>query len=118
MPIETPFRNMIDLQNDLADLLRDVRDVRVHGRPTLSSLTSAPWLGDWSHAALFSPCLVGEVAGHPLLGDRPRVHTSQLIVFDAEGGWARTWSRFYRLGTPNHSDQQTGRYDLSPIRHH
>lgn len=98
MPIETTFRNIVALQSDLADLLRDVHDLRVHGRPTLSPLNEAPLLEDWSAAALFTPCLTGSVTGHPLLGSRPRIRTSQLVAFDIERGWARTWSRYYRLG--------------------
>ncbi|OPH83124.1 DUF6634 family protein [Nitrobacter vulgaris] len=105
MTIETPFRNIIDLQNALVDLSHDIHDIRVHGWPNHPSLANAPWLENWSSAALFSPCLIGEVTDHPLLGDRPRIHTSQLMVLDAERGWARTWSRFYRLGPPHHGDR-------------
>jgi hypothetical protein len=102
MTIETPFRNIIDLQDALTDLSHDIDDICVHGRPYhFSSLANAPTLENWSFAALFSPCLIGEVTGHPLLGDRPSIHTSQLMVLDAERGWARTWSRFYRLGAPH-----------------
>ncbi|WP_424631795.1 DUF6634 family protein [Bradyrhizobium sp. SYSU BS000235] len=98
MTIETPFRNLIDLQNALATISDDINDLCVRGRPSPSSLVDAPHLEDWSFAAVYTPCLIGEVTGHPLLGDRPRVHTSQLLALDPEGGWARTWSRFYRLG--------------------
>ena len=34
---------------------------------------------------------------HPLLGNAS-IHTSQLIAIDPEAGWARTTSRWYRLG--------------------
>lgn len=106
MPIETPFQNILALQNALADLSHDIHDIRVHGRPSHSALVNAPWLENWSSAALFSPCLLGEVTGHPLLGNRPRIHTSQLMILDTEQGWARTWSRFYRLGAPHHGDRR------------
>jgi hypothetical protein len=43
------------------------------------------------------PCLIGRARGQPLPGDRPNFRTSQLIAFDIEQGWARTWSRVYRL---------------------
>lgn len=105
MPIETPFQNIDDLQDSLADLLRDVHEVRLQGRPRASSLKNAPRLEDWSHAALYSPCLVGRVIGHPLLGDRPHIRTSQLIVIDTDAGWARTLSRYYQLGLPHKSDR-------------
>lgn len=105
MPIETPFQNITDLENSLADLLRDIREIRVLGRPKPSALCDAPRLDDWSHAALFGPCLLGRVSGHPLLGERPHIHTSHLIVIDREAGWARTLSRYYRLGSPHKSSR-------------
>lgn len=38
------------------------------------------------------------VTGHPTLGDSPLSHSSLLVWIDEELGWARTLSRFYRLG--------------------
>jgi hypothetical protein len=105
MPIKTPFQNIVDLENCLAYLLRDVHEIHLHGQPRPSSLKSAPRIEEWSHSALFRPCLVGRVTGHPLLADQPRIRTSQLIVVDAEAGWARTRSRFYRLGSPDKSER-------------
>lgn len=105
MPIKTPFQNIADLENCLADLLRDVHEIHRQGRPRPSSLNNAPQLEDWSHSALLRPRLVGRVTGHPLLGDQPHIHASQLIVLDAEAGWARTRSRFYRLGSPDKSER-------------
>lgn len=43
------------------------------------------------------PVLWGYVTGHPLLGDR-FIRTSPLIGLSRETGWARTFSRWYRLG--------------------
>lgn len=105
MPIETPFRNLIELQNGCADLVRDVQHVRNHEQPDRGAFTNAPRLDNWHFAVLFSPCLVGEVTGHPLLGDRPRIHTSQLMFLDLDQGWVRTWSRFYRLGRQIRANQ-------------
>ncbi|RJL06024.1 ATP-dependent Lon protease [Paracoccus aestuarii] len=45
------------------------------------------------------PVLWGYVTGHPLLGDR-FIRTSPLIGLSREAGWARTFSRWYRLGEP------------------
>ena len=106
MPIETPFWNIFALESALFALSHDIHELRAYGRPSQSSLSNAPRLENWCSAALFSPCLVGEVTGHPLLGDRPRIHTSQLMVMDAERGWARSWSRFYRLGEPRHGGKR------------
>jgi hypothetical protein len=98
MSIETPFSNITDLQNNLDDLRRDIHHFAVYGQPASDSIVQAPLLQDWSLATLLCPCLIGRVTGHPLLGDRPNIHTSQIIAFDTERGWVRTWSRFYKLG--------------------
>jgi len=42
--------------------------------------------------------MTGLVDVHPLLGNRRLVQTSGLFAIDTELGWARTWSRVYRLG--------------------
>lgn len=69
--------------------------------PTETDLAIAPVLSDWK--AAISPgghvMLWGEVTDHPLLGNTS-ITTSQLIAIDAEAGWARTASRWYRLGRP------------------
>ncbi len=46
------------------------------------------------------PCLTGEVYGHPKLRTGARTVTSQLFVFAPLHRYARTLSRFYRLGHP------------------
>ncbi|WP_323715872.1 DUF6634 family protein [Paracoccus aminovorans] len=69
--------------------------------PSEADLAQAPVLSDWK--AAISPgghvMLWGEVTDHPLLGTTS-ITTSQLIAIDAEAGWARTASRWYRLGRP------------------
>jgi hypothetical protein len=100
MSIETPFGSLIDLRNDLAELLGDVHVLRICGTPEPSLLDNAPLLLNWSAGGLFTPCLIGEVVNHPLLGNRPSIHTSQIVAANVEQGWARTWSRYYRLGSP------------------
>ena len=69
--------------------------------PTEEDLAQAPVLSGWK--AAISPgghvMLWGEVTDHPLLGNAS-IHTSQLIAIDPEAGWARTASRWYRLGQP------------------
>lgn len=46
------------------------------------------------------PALVGEIHGHPRLGDCVNAHTSPLIWISIKTGFARTKSRYYRLGKP------------------
>lgn len=79
------------LADDLARLLAD-------GGPTDADLADAPLLDRWVKAARMLPALAGSVSGHPVMGDRPRIVTSDLFALDADAGWARTANRFYRLG--------------------
>lgn len=103
MAIETPFGSLIDFQRELSSVYDDIQDICKTGAPDRLSLKQAPRLKDWSHASVLTTCLIGDVTGHPLLGDRARIHTSQLLVIDREEGWARTWSRLYRLSLFPHA---------------
>ena len=44
------------------------------------------------------PRLYGRVTGHPRLREGARIYTSPYFQVDPEAGWARTWSRIYKLG--------------------
>jgi hypothetical protein len=82
----------------LRDLADDLDRVRAGAAPREEDLARAPLIVDWR--TVLSPLglrLIGEVAGHPLLGDRTAL-TSQLWAADPGGQWIRTLSRFYRLG--------------------
>lgn len=82
-----------------------VADMEAIGRGTLPEElagSETPVLDRWLRAAQFAPCLVGESTGHPLLpGRNRRIYTSELLLIDADHGWARTRSRWYRLGRPD-----------------
>ena len=60
-------------------------------------LEDAPTLNGWSPVLRPVGALSGFVQEHPLLGTR-HVVTSEVFAMDTERGWARTLSRFYRLG--------------------
>ena len=63
--------------------------------------TDAPLLDGWAIAQVAVPCLVGLSQGHPRLpGDRRPIGTSQLWLMSDDMCWARTHSRWYRLGRP------------------
>lgn len=69
-------------------------------QPSERELAEAPVLSNWSFARVTGDvglALVGSVRGHPRLGNRPAVVTSELIAFVPEQGWAVTRSRVYRL---------------------
>lgn len=69
--------------------------------PTSDDLAGAPLLDLWRPMANLQGSVVlwGEVSGHPRLG-ATTITTSRLIALDPEAGWARTLSRWYRLGQP------------------
>lgn len=63
-------------------------------------LRDAPLIDQWTAMLTAAGLrLIGQVTGHPRLGDRP-VMTSPLWAADPAGQWVRTTSRFYRLGEP------------------
>lgn len=88
----------IDRLQRLAADLQALRDGR---GPTASDLEDAPLLGNWERGVRPAACLSGNVCDHPMLPGigRPIV-TSDLWVLAADHGWARTLSRWYRLGRP------------------
>jgi hypothetical protein len=42
--------------------------------------------------------LIGQIYDHPLRGDMECAYTSRVIWISLKSGFARTWSRYYRLG--------------------
>ena len=92
---------------DPADLVRQARDfaeaidrIVTSGGPSADDLARAPVLDWWRPATRTAPALIGLVAGHPRLRAGATTMTSDLFAIDADAGWARTWSRVYRLGRP------------------
>ena len=100
MAIATCCGSLDALQEPLIKLLHDIRDLRVGEMPRSLDLKAAPIINQWSYGLVPVRCLAGSVRGHPILGNMARIHTSELILVDPDRGWARTWSRYYRLGTP------------------
>lgn len=91
------------LLRDAAVLRRlsdDLERIACGEAPTAADLEGAPLLDGWGLVPVAAPCLMGSVFGHPRLGTKERARTSMLEVLDADGMWARTRSRFYRLGLP------------------
>lgn len=74
--------------------------------PSPDDLAQAPVLGPW--IAIRDPhcggaILIGRQAGHPTV-QGPLISTSRLCGIDAERTWARTASRWYKLGNPISAD--------------
>lgn len=63
----------------------------------------APVLEFWGLGFRRTSCLTGLSSGHPILhGDRREIVTSDIVAFSEELSWARTRSRWYRLGQRAH----------------
>jgi hypothetical protein len=96
-------------------LLADLKAIRAGTAPTaLPGFDEAPILDNWSWAKMTLPCLVGAVHGHPRMGDRPQIHTSDVWITADDYSSARTLSRWYRLGKPY--QHQALELDMFPIQ--
>ncbi|CAO4171753.1 DUF6634 family protein [Methylorubrum populi] len=79
--------------------LADDLDAIARGQhPTADRLRDAPTLSRWRIVITPVPHLLGVVSGHPEIAEGHVCRTSAVFVFDSEKGYARTYSRFYRLG--------------------
>jgi hypothetical protein len=83
----------------LQRLAADLAALRDGHGPTAADLSGAPILDSWTFAKSPASCLIGLVSDHSLLlgAGRPIV-TSDLWILAEHQGWARTLSRWYRLG--------------------
>jgi hypothetical protein len=89
-----------DLTARLRSLADDLDRIAAGEAPTATDLAQAPLLVDWRFMLTWAGVsLVGFAAGHPLRGSR-HIATSPLWALDPDLRWARTLSRFYRLGVP------------------
>lgn len=87
-------------QARLIALLSDLEQIREGILPE-GLATEAPLLDRWLIAQRSAPCLVGLSTGHPLLpGAGRKIVTSEIQLMSRDREWARTSSRWYRLGRP------------------
>lgn len=83
-----------------ADRARDADLLQSGWSPDARTLDAAPTIDSWVESVYPGtslPCLVGHVAGHPVVPDGPA--TTSPIIGRGEG-WVRTEGRFYRLLEP------------------
>lgn len=92
----------------LAGLVADMERIRRCELPqALIDGKDAPILDRWILGHRSVPCLVGLSTGHPrLAGVNRTIATSDLWLMSKDRTWARTLSRWYRLGRPA---EQSGR---------
>ena len=79
-------------------LLDDLVAVGEGELPDQQRLQDAPLIDNWQLATRQAVCLRGEISGHPLLGHAAHGMTSDLWLLAPQRGFARTLSRYYRLG--------------------
>lgn len=90
---------------DLRSIIAAIRDLdestSSSPSPTPAELERAPVISSWIMTIVPGdemPSLFGIVVNHPLVPDGRSAVTSELVAMDRAGGWARTRSRYYRLG--------------------
>ncbi|TPI59864.1 hypothetical protein FJ420_21295 [Mesorhizobium sp. B3-1-3] len=87
-------------QARLVSLLSDMERLRDGIRPE-DFAGQVPLLDYWMLAQRPATCLIGLSTGHPLLpGIERQISTSDLMLMSRDREWARTMSRWYRLGRP------------------
>ncbi|MCG7394267.1 hypothetical protein MHY87_15280 [Microvirga sp. ACRRW] len=91
--------NATALLEKLNNLKADIAAIQNGHGPTEDELATAPILTHWSFTSRPQICLQGFGIDHPLLGTT-QIVTSGLFAIDPSAGWARTYSRFYRLALP------------------
>ena len=85
----------------LSALMADMSALRGGASPEDLTDGEPPFLDGWVMAQRPIPCLVGLSSGHPrLFGTGRPIATSDLWLMSADNSWARTLSRWYRLGRP------------------
>jgi len=83
-------------------LLSDLKRLHKGDFRSIDLGSDAPILNDHRMSARRTPCLEGEVYGHPILPDGRIIFTSELHALLEHDGQlhARTLNRWYRLQTP------------------
>lgn len=89
------------LASEVDRLQRLATDLMLLAEGHFNVSENAPVLDNWIRTNRNAMCLAGEASGHPSLqGTRRRIITSDLYVIAEDTGYARTLSRWYRLGRP------------------
>lgn len=83
----------------LKSLVADLERISQGEYPDERELKNSPAITCWKLSAHRATCLEGVLFEHPRLGPIvPNGITSELWLLDLDRNYARTFSRFYRLG--------------------
>ena len=100
--IENGQYNREGLESEITALraLADDLERILHGHyPSEHELNNSPAITNWQLSARRTTCLTGTLVEHPRLGSLvPNGITSEVWLLDLDRNYARTFSRFYRLG--------------------
>ncbi len=95
---DAAFRSLL---GRLSSLAADMEAIGRGASPEDLLNGEPPLLDQWLVGHRLVPCLVGLSSGHPLLpGVNRTIGTSDLWLISQDSNWARTLSRWYRLGRP------------------
>ncbi|WP_156460146.1 DUF6634 family protein [Mesorhizobium sp. Root157] len=98
---DEPDAGFVREMERLAALVADVEGIHRGVLPEAMAGDDAPILDRWILARRAVPCLAGLSTGHPrLAGENRLIGTSDLWLLSKDHSWARTLSRWYRLGRP------------------
>lgn len=98
----TPFdwveNEVNQMDENFEEALRAIADAE--RGPTDEELSDAPYVNHYrlERTGESGQRIYGQLHGHPTIDD-PYVTTTPLFGFDPDEGWARTRSRWYRLGS-------------------
>jgi hypothetical protein len=82
-------------------LLADMERILAGAPPETTVSEEPPLLDHWILGNMLTPSLVGLATGHPALpGVNRAIATSPVLLMSDDMTWARTLSRWYRLGRP------------------
>lgn len=85
----------------LTSLVADMERILAGTLPETIVTEAPPILDRWVLGSRVVPCLVGLSTGHPeLVGHNRMISTSDVWLLSDDMAWARTASRWYRLGRP------------------
>lgn len=83
----------------LKSLVSDLERILQGDYPDERELNDAPMITNWKLSSRAATCLEGVLFDHPMLGNIvPNGLTSEVWLIDLDRRYARTFSRFYRLG--------------------
>lgn len=93
-----------------AELLAAVEAVDIG--PSTEDLDTAPYMDHWRMELWGKELrLYGRCEDHPEIDD-PDVTTSPILALDLGEGWARSYTRWYRIG-PNHITDQEDEWEAT-----